>query len=328
MNPWIRRLLLIDVIKYHKMKIFMGGVFFVLMFIWIFPFSDLSDFVTDQVATQTQGQVFVQFGDLDFGLFPTLSLKGEDVILETATTPTLNIASIQFWPSITSLMGAARNPNEIPNFSLRARGLFDGDVAASVSNGKSGNKEVSVKNIEINAQNLNLAQLSPVASLPLKMEGQASLEGSINLDPQFRVQPEGDINLTGNKVRIPAGNVPTQMGPLFLPGFSWSSLNVKSRLSGGTIYLEQAVLGKPQDALYLQVKGQMRAPVQRGGLMVQTYDLRMDLQISPALARELGPFLSFIDRFKRSSGANSRYVFRAVSNMPGSPPDLMPLSSF
>lgn len=329
MTPLLRKILLIDLFKFHKMKMLLTLVFYVALLVFIFPFSDLSDFVTDQVATQTQGQVFVQFGDLDFGVLPTFSIKGEDVILESASMPSLHIDRIQLWPSVMSLVNMASQPNEIPHFSLRADGLFKGELSASVQKGKSPNKEISMKNISVNGRQLDLEELSATASLPLKLQGRASLEGELKLDPQFRVQPEGDIALQGQKVRIPPGNVPTQMGPLFLPGFSWSQMNVKSRLSNGTLIIEQAVLGQPTDALYLQVKGQLNAPIQPAqGIMVRTFDLKMDLQVSPALAKELGPFLSFVDRFKRPAGGKTRYVFRAVSNRPGSPPDLLPLSHF
>lgn len=328
MTPLLRKLLLIDLFKYHKTKLFMFVVFFVMIFVWIFPFSDLSDFVTDQVASQTQGQVFVQFGNLDFGILPTFSIQGEDVLIDSSQFPTLHVDEVRFWPSLMSLLSSAQDPTQIPNFSVRTKGLFKGDLSASVSSGKGSNKDIPMKLIQVEGKKLDLAEISPIASLPLKLQGRASLEGIINIDPQFQVQPEGDIALTGEKVRIPPGNVPTQMGPLFLPGFSWSSINAKSRLSNGVIYVEQATLGQPGDALYLRLKGQLGAPIQPRGFMVRNFDLKMDLQINPQLAKELGPFLSFIDRFKRSSGANSRYVFRAVSNSPGSPPDLLPLSNF
>lgn len=328
MTPLLRKLLLIDLFKYHKAKIFFSLLFFVLIFIWIFPFSDLSDFVTDQVATQTQGRVFVQFGDLDFGLFPTLSIQGEDVIIESASIPTLRVAEVRLWPSIMSLISAAGNPSEIPNFSVSAAGIFNGNLSASISTGKSPDQEISVKRVNIDGESLDLNELGPVAQIPLKIQGRASMEGSFLVDPSFRLQPEGDVALTGQKIRIPPGNVPTQMGPLFLPGFSWSGINVKGRISNGVVHIEQAVLGRPQDALYLQMKGQIGMPIRPQGVAVRNFDLRMDLQINPALAKELGPFLSFIDRFKRSAGPNSRYIFRAVSNRPGSPPDLLPLSNF
>jgi hypothetical protein len=160
MSPWMKNLLLINVFKYHKGK--------VMIFIWIFPFSDLSDFVTEQVATQTQGQIFVQFGSLDFGLLPTLSIEGEDVIIESASMPTLRVDQIQFWPSLASLISSARTPNEIPNFSLKARGLFKGDLFASISNGKPAD-DVPMKQVRIDGERLDLALLGPMASLPLKV---------------------------------------------------------------------------------------------------------------------------------------------------------------
>jgi type II secretion system protein N len=328
MSPILRKLFLIDVFKYHKLKILLGVVFFAVIFVWIFPFSDLSDFVTDQVATQSRGQVFVQFGDLDIGLFPTLSIKGEDVLVDTAALPTLHIGEIRIWPALSSLLSSAKNPGEIPNFSLSASGLFGGNLTASVDSAKSPNKDIPMKDIEINGSRLNLKNLSRVAALPLKLEGQASMNGAVKLDPQFRLQPEGEMTLTGQNVRIPPGNVPTQMGPLFLPGFSWGQVQLKGRVSGGKFYVEQAVLGRPQDALYLQMKGQIDALMRPQGMSVGGFDLKMDLQINDSLSQELGPFLSFIDRFKRSSGTQSRYVFRAVSNQPGAPPNLLPLSNF
>ena len=84
MTPLLRKLLLIDLFKYHKLKMASAVLFFLLIFAWIFPFSDLSDFVTNFVSTQTRGQVFVQFNRLDFGFLPTVSIEGEDILLDVA----------------------------------------------------------------------------------------------------------------------------------------------------------------------------------------------------------------------------------------------------
>ncbi|NCN95664.1 MAG: type II secretion system protein GspN [Bdellovibrionales bacterium] len=328
MTPLLRKLLLIDLFKYHKLKMFSGVFFFILILAWIFPFSDLSDLVTNQVAKATQGRVFVQFGRLDFGILPTFSIEGEDVLLETASFPSLHIDRIQFWPSLTSLLSLGKNPNQIPGFSLRASGLFDGDVFASVSSAKSKQEDMDLKQVDLNAQMVNLGELSPLLSLPVRLQGQASLKGDLIINPQMRVQPDGNITLTGSKIRVPSGNLPTQMGPVFLPGFSWSQISVKTRLSEGVVYLEQAVLGDVKDGLFLQAKGQIRAPMSPRGTQVQSFDLKIDLQVSPSLQKELGSFLFFLDRFKRSTGGREHYVFRAVSNNLSAPPNLMPLGTF
>jgi len=329
MGVWLKRLLLIDVFKYHKGKIAFTIFFAAIIFVMIFPFSDLSDFVTDQIATQTQGRVFVQFGDLDFGLIPTASVTGEDVLVEAAGLPAIPIKRFTIWPSIMSLMSANSNPNQIPHFSMDAEGVFGGDFEASLGSGKGENKEIPMTLVQFEGDKLNLDKVASVAQLPMKMRGVASFKGKLNFDPTFQVQPEGDVEVQGSQVQIPPGNIPSQLGPIFIPGFSWAQLLLKGRVSNGNLYLDDATLGKQADALYARVKGQMGLPVRPGaGAQVTTFDLKIDLQVNPTVAKELGTFLGFIDKFKVGGGTNTRYLFRAVSTSPGAPPNLLPQSSF
>ena len=330
MTPLLRKLLLIDLFKYHKLKMASAVLFFLLIFAWIFPFSDLSDFVTNFVSTQTRGQVFVQFNRLDFGFLPTVSIEGEDILLDVAATPTLQIDRLQIWPSLTSLLALRNNPNQIPNLSVQATGIFDGDIFAAVKNAKAKQEDLQLKTVEINAENVNLGKVSPLASLPLTIQGRANLKGEVVVNPEMQVQPEGDLQLDGKQVKIPPGNLPTQMGPIFLPGFSWTQVQLKTRLSNGVIYVEQATLGTSTDPIFLQVKGQLRLPIQTRGAQLQSYDLKMDLQINSKTAEELKSFLLFLERFKSPSAPGThRYMFRAASNNPmAGGPNLQPLSNF
>lgn len=329
MSSFLKKILLIDIFRYHKTKIALTALFCVIIFVMIFPFSDLSDFVTDQISTQTQGRVFVQFGDLDFGLLPTLSVTGEDVLVETAGLPTIPIKRFTVWPSVMSLITANKNPNQIPHFSMDAEGVFGGNLEASLGSGKGSNKEIPMTSLQFEGDKLNLDKVAAVAQLPIKLIGVASFKGQVNFDPTFQIQPEGDVQVQGAQVQIPPGNIPSQLGPIFIPGFSWGELLLKGRVSNGTLYLDDATLGKQADALYARVKGQMGLPIHPGsGAQVTTFDLKIDLQVNPTVAKELGTFLGFIDKYKVASGSRSRYLFRAVSTSPGAPPNLLPQSSF
>ena len=113
----------------HKGKLgVMVGSTLVFGFI-LFPFSDLSDLVTTQVAKLTNNAVFVQFSDLKMSLFPTPGMKLNDVYIEAPRTPPLNMNQLVVAPSVAGLI------QQKPYGHVAAKGLFKGDVDIQVSKG-------------------------------------------------------------------------------------------------------------------------------------------------------------------------------------------------
>ena len=66
--------LIIQVFRFHKLKILLIFGSAILFFAMFFPFSDLTDFVTAKVLEGTGNQVLFQADSLDLGLFPPISL--------------------------------------------------------------------------------------------------------------------------------------------------------------------------------------------------------------------------------------------------------------
>ena len=118
------------------------------------------------------------------------------------------------------------------------------------------------------------------------------------------------------------------MGPVQIPSFQFNQVQLKTRMSGGKLVIEEAILGKETDGFQGRIKGQMDMRLEKFGPSVQpnigVYEIRVDVTVKKALEKDLNLLFVLVDRFKTPTSDGSRYQFIARGNGYG-PPSFTPI---
>lgn len=313
--------LIIDLFRFHKLKmllVLLTAGFFLLI---LFPFSDLTDLMTGKILEATNNRVFIQADKLDLSVLPTVNLDGQNVVVDISSLPApLTAKRIAISPSVLSLLGLAFKANPaFMSVSLDADGLFGGNVSLSQRPNGSNDEGAKKNHLSLKAENIQLHELDRLADSPVSLIGKANLTSEVDFFPLMDGQPEGQVTLTSKGLKIPAGTVPTQFGPLGLPGVNLSAVNVKAHMASSTLILDEVSLGSPKDPISGRAKGQMNLKVDKGGVIPGAYDIRIELNLSVAAERELKSFMVFIEKFRQPGPAGARYLFRLSATGPGTP---------
>lgn len=305
-------------LKDNKGKIFVMIVStFVFIFV-LFPFDDLSDLISSQVAKVTNGSVYVQFERLKMSILPHPGVKMDQVYIESIRTPALSAQELVITPSITGMIA------QKPYGSVSAKGLLKGDVHVSMGKGTRSDNGVERHRIEVSAKKIALNDVRELANLPVLLKGQLNLETTALADLSFQEQPDVEVNLTINQFELPPSNVNTPMGPLTVPELKLSSIELKGRLAAGRFVIEQGTIGKSGDELQGTVKGDIGLTiVNRGGSFGQqigAYNFEIDLRAKKSFQDKATLFLTFIDGFKTPTAEGAQYKFRLSASNPMMPP--------
>lgn len=312
---------LIQWFRRYKGKAALTVLFALIFFVMIFPYNDLSDLVSTKVAALTQNQVYVQFEDLNLDLVPHPALAMNDVSVDLPSLPTLTTSHLAISPSLSALIMLKLG------FNLRADNFLGGFLDLTVKpNGKT-EQGSQKQSFSLDFNQLKLEQLNKLLNLPVPLQGQANINTAMIVDPQLFEQPEGDFDLTSKKLEIPASSIPTQMGAVQIPTFQFNQVQLKSRIGGGKLIIEDAVLGKESDAFQGRIKGQMDLRLEKYGQSVQpnigAYEFRIDVTVKKSLEKDLNLLFILVDRFRTPTSDGSRYQFIARGNGYG-PPAFVP----
>lgn len=321
--------LIIQVFRFHKLKILLIFGSAILFFAMFFPFSDLTDFVTAKVLEGTGNQVLFQADRLDLGLLPPISLSGENVSVDVGMYPTIDAKRVTVAPSIFSLIGLATggNPTAI-NASVDAEGLMGGNVSISHHTDGSNDEGAKRNRLIVQADNVQLNDVQSFLDLPIAIQGKATLNSNVAFYPNFDGQPEGELQLTSKGIKLPAGTIPTQFGPVPMPGVSWSQLLLKAHMGGSNLYLDNVEFGSSKDPMSGRVKGQMNVRVDKNGPILGAYDIKVELNLTSAAEKELDTFLILLKDFRQATPQGGKYVFHAAAQAAGIQPNLGRLQSF
>ncbi|UOF02339.1 type II secretion system protein GspN [Bdellovibrio reynosensis] len=311
---------LLKIIREGKGKIFVM-VFSALVFLFfLFPFDDLSDLISSQVAKFSNNTVYVQFERLKMSLFPTPGVKMDQVYIESIRTPALSAEELVITPSVTGLI------QQKPYGHVVAKGLLKGDVDVQVGKGTKTENGVERHKIEVTAKKISLHDLREMANLPVLLKGQLDLQTTALADLSFQEQPDVEVDMTINKFELPPSNVNTPMGPLTLPDLKLSSVELKGRLAAGRFVIENGTIGKPGDEVYGTIKGNIGLTiVNRGngfGQQIGAYNFEVDLKTKRSFQERAALFLTFIDGYKTPTTDGAQYKFKVSATNPMMPPSI------
>lgn len=311
-----------DIFRFHKLKIFFVALSAAICAFLFFPYDDLSEVVSSMIAKQTNNQVFLQFDRMGFQIVPLPALAIENVVVESSFLPPLQASSLSLAPSISGFLSFR------PGFTAGINEVWNGDIDVELKTGKKTEQGIASQNIHLEIDKIDLVKANESLDLPLKLQGTLSGESKINLDPSFTNQPEGDLLINVKELRFPSGTIPTQMGPISLPGMSWGNIQLRGRLAGGKLSIERADLGSSTDLLNGTVKGDIDMRLEpRGagqvGVVWGPYQLQVELNVNSKIERELS-YLALLSAYKSAISTGSKYKFRISGQQFGKNPSIGP----
>lgn len=298
-----------------KLKIFVMLFSTVVFLLVLFPMNDLGDLVSSQVARLSGNKLFLQFEELKMSVFPSPGVKFEQIFVEAPGIPGVSAQELRFTPSVSGLI------SQKPYGAVNAKGIFKGDVQINVKSGSRTDNGVERQKIEINAQKLSLQDLRDVARLPVMLKGNLNIESNALIDLTFTEQPDVDLKLSMNQFELPPSNISTPMGPLTLPDLKLSTVELKGRLAGGKLIIENGQIGKEGDELRGTITGNMDVTLANTGGSVAPilggYTFNVNLRAKRNFQDRAALFLSFIDAYKTTVADGAEYKFKisAVNTM-------------
>lgn len=308
----------------QKFKILFTLLFtFVFLFL-LFPFKDLNDFVSGQVARLTGNSVYLQFEDMHINpLAASVSLDG--VLVETSTIDGLNVNFISASPSIAALF------KRQPGGKLMAEGLFDGKAEIKLTPLATLESGALKANLEMITENIALKKLRDTLKISIPLAGLIDINANVTADMSFTEQPEGEVAIVIDNFEMPSTSINSpNFGMLALPEIKFKQVDVKGKLSGGKLIIENAKLGNPSDELSGTIKGDVAVTLEnRGGQIrpiIGAYNLNIDLIAKPSFVEKAGFFLNFIDQYKTDEKGASRFRLKLKAASTDLPPSLSPLN--
>jgi type II secretion system protein N len=306
--------------------LFFVSVFSALVILFfIFPFGDLGDLVSAKVSEFTLKQIFLQFEDLNLGLFPTPSVELKDVYVEVVTFSGLKINDLKLTPSLFSMI------SKKPYGLLEAEGLFLGSLKVSVKKGPPTETGEERHKLELEGSQLALKELNNFAHLSSStpdMSGQVNIQLQAIGSPEMSEQPEIDTTIDISKFIFPPATIDTPMGPLTLPDFKLDQIHLKGRLIGGKLIIEKGQIGIDTDEVFGTLKGtwnitfEKQRPTQP---VLGAYNLEVDLTTTQSFQSKAVLFLSLIDPYKKAVPKGANYRFKASGLDLLGPPNLSAL---
>jgi len=312
---------LLRMLGQNKGKILLLLVSVLIWLVVLFPFSDLSDFMAEKIATMTNNQIFLHFSNLQISWWP-LGLEFGDISVDTPATGTLTAQEVIVSPSPAALF------SRVPLGTVNAQGFCHGNLEISIKSGKKSEAGVDRQRIEIKAEHLNLQDLRDVGQLQMALKGQLDLQGTMLVDFSLGEQPEGDVLIQVEKFEIPAQTFNSLMGPINIPDLRLNTVELKGHINAGHLNIEEGRVGHDGDEVRGSIKGGIAVVLNPPtGFQPQLgpYSFDLDLTIKTALEERLNLFLVAVSQFKTSVGDSSRYRFRLSAQNPNFPPSMSAL---
>ena len=117
-----------NIFRFHKAKILLFFGLIVAFVVVFFPYDDLSDMITSQVAEASGNSVYIQFEDLSVGFLPQPGVKMSNVVIEhPLIAGELRADTLKAAPSILAAI------KQLPLLRLKMENLFKGNLDLTTS---------------------------------------------------------------------------------------------------------------------------------------------------------------------------------------------------
>ncbi len=296
----------------------------IFFFCVLFPLNDLNDLITSKVSEITNRKVFLQFDSMSINpIGPSLTL--EKIFVESTEFPAITSDFLSVSPSFRSLI------TRQPEGSIKAQGLFKGEVQLSMNSAAKSESGVARSKIEIQAKDLSLKEIRDFTNLPVPLLGKVNVNSSVIADLALTEQPEMDLNLSISEFEMPSSSIDTPAtGPILLPTLKFSSIEMKGKLAGGKFTIESAKLGTTKDEFYGDIKGDFGLTLKMQNNVIQpsfgAYNFDINLKASSAFFQRANFFfLALSDKYKTELSDGIQFRFKISGASFGPPPTYSPL---
>ena len=308
-------------IRKNLWKIVILSLASLVLFLFLFPASDLHDKISSEVALRSQGSIYMEIEG--FFLLPN-KISLQNLEIEPRNFSPLKVQQLDFSFSPVKLFRMARD--RTPYGEISAENLFGGHLTVDIQPGPpsvSGSPQLELKT---DVNRLSLQRVSRFAKAPLPMKGIVNLQAEGLLDPTFSEQPDGKLQLVLEKFELPAGSFDSPMGPVPTPSLSLSTIQITGRINEGRFYIDQGRIGGPNDELFGTIKGSLQLSLAGGAGGVVTprfgaYDLDVDLQTTRDFDEKV-QFLILLNAYKKPTEKGSQYKFKLMGQNFMGPPTL------
>ena len=304
---------IVNLFRFHKLKMLAVFVLSLLFFIANFPQEDLSDWVSAK-ATQATG-TYMQFDRMGINLIPSPGITVEDAVIEPMALPAIEAKKLDAAVSVMSALTAKLA------VTADLQGIFKGDVNLDFAQA-GGN----MNNIAIGASGINLEDVSGFIRKGNLMQPALALEGGLNLntdlkvDHTFEQQPSGTIGadikafkIPGQTIMIDFNGVPV---PMPLPALDIGAVNLKAKMGDGQMDIEQMKFGGPNSDLKGTIKGTVKMNLVRGPAgaipVINDYNLNIDITAAKSfLNSDMGKSMTLFlgSKVKKDDANETQYAF-------------------
>ena len=298
------------VLKYHKKRLLLIFISMIFFFVLLFPYDDLSAFITKKISTATNNLVFLHFDKVGFHFTPP-SFKLTNVSMKTPSFSLPQVETLFISPSFLKLLTfRLRLHCLIPN-------LWGGEfrVTGEAKKKKKGSFHLSF--LQTTFKNLPLKEIidlfaSALHNTHFDMSGQMGGRVELHMeDIEFKKQPKGELEILVNKFQPPV-SINTALGPFSLPKISFSKLYTHVRMDEGKVIVDQGVF--KSEPLSGKFKGEIDLTWRgMGDIQFGKYKFKLDMQVQKSLESQLSLFFDFISKFKVSTQKGSRYSIKLTA---------------
>jgi type II secretion system protein N len=324
--------------RFYKLKALATLGIALLLFIFLFPNTDLSDMVSAQVAKATG--IYVQMNDLSFDLLPSPGLGAKDVSIEPPRVPPLKVggahAAFMVTKLITAKLGATANLEKI----------FRGDVGLSFAQGDKAKSGERFAELDLHADRLSLDDVSDYLKsaglLGVKLQGNLKVDSNMKVDPGFADQPNGTssleiagLSVPGQSIMVDFNGVPV---PQQIPTLDIGRVSLKTlRMNDGTLEIQDLNLGDTKSEISGKIRGSMGLRFRKNPVGVQpeisNVDLAMDITVDKDFLDRnqktvIGGFLILVPaNLQQDTAKGKRLAFRMKLARMGDIPNFTPLEA-
>ena len=305
-----------NLLRYHKLKILVMIISTIIFFVLLFPFSDISLFVSNFIARSTRNQVVLQFEDLALKLLPFPGFQMSQVVVTTPFVSGLKVNKMIITPAASSIFGKI-------GATAQLSGVMGGDLQFFVKVLEQNDQGDIKLDTYIRTQSISIQELLQIVFPELNIDGLLHFRAEGQLDSSFEVQPDFKLQTQAQSLKLQALSVPTPIGPFPVPAISLKGITLKANLKEGQLQIENLELGQEGDDIVGQINGfvdlQIRERMNRTQFLPGNYNLACRLMFKSHLENHFKALLNVLDLSQHKKG--DTYSFR-ITGSPSQVPNV------
>ena len=300
---------ILNLLRYHKLKILVMIMSAIIFFVLLFPFSDVSLFVSNFIAKSTKNQVVLQFEDLALKLLPFPGFQMSQIVINTPLVSGLKVNEMIITPAASSIFG---------NIGMTAQlnGVMGGNLQFFIKILEQTDQGEVKLNTYVRTQSLSIQEVLQLLSPHFNMDGLLNFQAEGQLDSSFEVQPDFKLQTQAQNFKLQALSVPTPIGPFPVPAISLRGIVMRANLKEGQLQIENLELGQEGDDIVGQINGfvdlQIRKRMNKTQVLPGNYNLVCRLVLKSSLENHFKALLNVLNLSQHKKG--NTYAFRITGN--------------